>query len=168
MWSPCRPPSVTPHRVPGPAPQRYPPIGRVPPRMPAFPFAVHSANALSRSSLWSLSATQSSAPKIMARSSRAFDNARLDDETSEFDQMPGALATLDLPCAHVMPRPRHLLTVACRPMASQRHPCRGQALAQFAASGSERTRRHASPMPPSFRRPWSRPARSARLPVRRR
>ncbi len=27
------------------------------------------------------------------------------DEAAEFDQMPRALATLDLPCAHVMPCP---------------------------------------------------------------
>jgi hypothetical protein len=29
----------------------------------------------------------------------------LDDETTKFDQVPRSLAALDLPCAHIMPRP---------------------------------------------------------------
>lgn len=91
----------------------------------------------------------------------------LDDETAEFDQMPRALTALDLPCAHVMPRPCRLMPVARRPVAPERRPCRGQAPMQFAAPGSERTRLRAWPMPPSFRRLWFRPARSARQPVRR-
>ena len=41
----------------------------------------------------------------------------LDDEAAEFDQMPRALAALDLPGAHVMPRPRRLMPVARRPVA---------------------------------------------------
>src|SRR5579871_6501963 len=51
----------------------------------------------------------------------------LDDEAAEFDQVAGALATLDLPGAHVMTRPRRLMPMARRPVASQRRPCRGQA-----------------------------------------
>ena len=41
----------------------------------------------------------------------------LDDEAAEFDQMPRALAALDLPGAHVMPRLRRLLLIARRPVA---------------------------------------------------
>ena len=77
----------------------------------------------------------------------------LDDEAAEFDQMPCPLAAFYLPSAHVMPRPRRLVPVARRPVAAERHQRRGQALMQFAVSAPERTRRHASPMPPSFRRP---------------
>jgi hypothetical protein len=39
------------------------------------------------------------------------DNACLDDETAEFNQMPGALAALDLPAAHVMPSQSRLPAV---------------------------------------------------------
>ena len=53
----------------------------------------------------------------------------LDDKAAEFDQMPGALAAFDLPCAHVMPRPCRLMPVARCPVAFERRQCRGQALA---------------------------------------
>lgn len=36
------------------------------------------------------------------------DNACLDDETAKFDELPCALATLDLPGAHIMPSPCRL------------------------------------------------------------
>lgn len=49
----------------------------------------------------------------------------LDDETAEFDEMPGALAALDLPVAHITPRPCRLMPVARRPVAPKRHQCRG-------------------------------------------
>ena len=80
-------------------------------------------------------------------------DASLDDEAAEFDQVPRALAALDLPCAHIMPRPCCLLTVARRPVAPERRQCGAQLPVQFAAPGSERTRLRAWPMPPSFRRP---------------
>jgi hypothetical protein len=44
----------------------------------------------------------------------------LDDEAAQFDQVPRALAALDLSCAHIMPRPCSLLAVARRPVASER------------------------------------------------
>jgi len=94
-----------------------------------------------------------------------FDNACLDDEAAEFNQVPCALAALDLPGAHVMTRLRCLMPVARRPVAVERRQRRGQVPMQFAVSGFERTRPRASPMPPFFRRPWFRPARSARPPV---
>ena len=37
----------------------------------------------------------------------------LDDEAAEFNQMPRTLSPLDLPSAHIMPRPRRLMPVAC-------------------------------------------------------
>jgi len=52
----------------------------------------------------------------------------LDDEAAEFDQMPGAFATFDLPCPHIMPRPRRLMPVARCPIAFERRRCRGQAM----------------------------------------
>lgn len=47
-------------------------------------------------------------------------DAGFDDETAEFDQMPRALAALDLPPSHIMSRPRCLMPVACRPVALER------------------------------------------------
>lgn len=66
-------------------------------------------------------------------------DACLDDEATEFDQMARPLAPLDLPCAHVMPRPLYLMPVARGSVASERRQRRGQALMQFAATGPERT-----------------------------
>lgn len=40
------------------------------------------------------------------------DDARLDHKPAEFDQMPCALAALDLPVTHVMPRPCRLIASA--------------------------------------------------------
>ena len=56
----------------------------------------------------------------------------LDDQAAEFDQMPRALAALDLLGAHVMSRPRRLMPVARHPIASQRRYCRDQKMAQVA------------------------------------
>lgn len=67
-----------------------------------------------------------------------FDNARLDDEAAEFDQMPRALATLDLPGAHVMPRLCRPMPVARRPVAPERGLCRAQAPMQCAVPAPER------------------------------
>ena len=50
-------------------------------------------------------------------------DTRLDDEAAQFDQVPRALAALDLPCAHIMPRLCCLLTVARRPVAPERRQC---------------------------------------------
>ncbi len=92
----------------------------------------------------------------------------LDDEPAEFDQMPGALAALDLPCAHVMPRQHRLMPVARRPVALEGRQRRAQMSKQIAANGFGKTWHRASPMPPSSRRPWFQSARPARPPVRRR
>jgi hypothetical protein len=69
----------------------------------------------------------------------------LDDEAAQFDQVPRALAALDLPCAHIMPPPCCLLTVARRPVAPERRQCGAQLPVQFAAPGSERTRLRVPP-----------------------
>jgi hypothetical protein len=50
------------------------------------------------------------------------------NEAAEFDEMPGALAALDLPRAHVMSHPCGLMPVARRSVAQERHPCCGQLL----------------------------------------
>jgi len=92
-------------------------------------------------------------------------DTRLDDETTEFDQMPCSPAALHLPCAHVMSRSLCLMPVARRPVAFERRQCRGQALMQFAVTDPVRTRRRAWPTPPSFLHLWFRPMRRARPPV---
>lgn len=61
-----------------------------------------------------------------------------DHEAAEFDQMPGALAALDLPSAHVMPRPLCLTPVARRLVASERHQRCGQLPEQFAVAMLDR------------------------------
>src|SRR5579871_1793125 len=66
-----------------------------------------------------------------------FDDPGFDDETAEFDEMPRALAALDLPRAHIISCPCGLMPVACRPAAPQRRQGRGQLLEQFAAIGPE-------------------------------
>lgn len=53
------------------------------------------------------------------------DDAGFDDQPAEFDQMSRALAALDLPCSHIMPRLRRLMTVARHSVAPKRHQCRG-------------------------------------------
>ena len=59
----------------------------------------------------------------MARSSPVkFDEPGFDDEAAEFDEVPRALAALDLPRAHVMSRPCGLMTVARRPVALEGRP----------------------------------------------
>jgi len=93
------------------------------------------------------------------------DESSFHDEAAEFNEMPRALAALDLPHAHVMPCPCGLMPVARRPVAPERCQRRGQVPEQIAATAPERTRPRAWPMPPSFRCPSSRPARPARPPV---
>src|SRR5204863_9448101 len=58
-----------------------------------------------------------------------------DDEAAQFNQVPRALAALDLPCAHIMPRPCCLLTVARRLAALERRQCGAQLPVQFAGPG---------------------------------
>src|SRR5262249_36363614 len=94
-----------------------------------------------------------------------FDDPGLDDETAEFDEVPRPLAALDLPCAHVSPRPCCPMTVVGRPVAPERPQRHGQVPEQIAATGPERKWPRVWTMPPSFRRPSSRPARSARPPA---
>ena len=50
-------------------------------------------------------------------------NACLDDKATEFDQMPGALAPLDLPGAHVIASLCRLPAVAGCPVALERREC---------------------------------------------
>ncbi|VDS07604.1 Phage capsid family protein [Paracoccus haematequi] len=52
-------------------------------------------------------------------------------EFNEFDQMSRSLAALDLPSAHIMPRPLCLMPVVCCPVAFERRQCHDQALMQF-------------------------------------
>ena len=73
------------------------------------------------------------------------------DEAAEFDQVPRALAAIDLPRTHIMPRFCGLIPVARRSVAQKRLPRCGQLLAHFAAPGFEETRYRAWPMPPSSR-----------------
>jgi hypothetical protein len=75
-------------------------------------------------------------------------DASLDDEAAEFDQVPRALAALDLPVTHIIPRPCCLLTVARRPVAPECRQCGDQLPVQFAAPGSERTRHRFRPCLP--------------------
>ncbi|ABQ38286.1 hypothetical protein BBta_6371 [Bradyrhizobium sp. BTAi1] len=86
------------------------------------------------------------------------DESSFHDEPAEFDQMPRALAALDLPCAHIMPSPCCLATVARRPVSPERRQCCAQLPVQFAAPGPERTRPHVLPMPPFLQCPSSLPA----------
>jgi len=74
----------------------------------------------------------------------------LDDEAAQFDQVPRALAALNLPYAQNMPRPCCLLTVVRRQAAPERRQCGAQLPVQFAAPGSERTRFLAWLTPPSI------------------
>jgi hypothetical protein len=80
------------------------------------------------------------------------DDPGFDDKATAFDQMPRALAALDLPRAHVMPRSCHLMAVAGRPVAPERRQRHGQVPEQIAATGLERTRPRAWTMPPSVNR----------------
>src|SRR4051812_28197929 len=95
-----------------------------------------------------------------------FHDAGFDDESAEFDEMPCALATCDLPSTHVMSRLCGLMPVARRPSVQERCLCCAELLVHFAAPGFERTRPRAWPMPPFFRPRSSRPARSAHPLVR--
>ena len=67
----------------------------------------------------------------------------LDDEAAEFDQMSRALAALDLPGPHVMPRQRRLMPVVRRSIVVERRQRRGHVPMQIAAPGFEKTRHRA-------------------------
>src|SRR5215472_5668833 len=82
-----------------------------------------------------------------------FDDPGLDDETAEHDEMSRPLAALDLPCAHVIPRPCRPMTGAGRPVAPERRQRHGQVPEQVDATVLERKRPRAWTMTPSFRRP---------------
>src|SRR5215472_4359007 len=49
-------------------------------------------------------------------------DARLDDETAQFNEVPRALAAFDLPRTHVMSRLCGLMPVARRSVAQERRP----------------------------------------------
>lgn len=71
------------------------------------------------------------------------DNACLDNETAKFDELPCALATLDLPRAHIMPSPCRLPAIVSYPVALE--CCEGCAEMpeQFAGIGFRKTSPHA-------------------------
>ena len=121
-----------------------------------FPFAAHSSRAMVALEL--VSHPEQRAKNGGAIIAGQIHDTSLDDEASEFNEMPRALAALDLTGAHIMPRPCCLLTVARRPVAPERHQGCAQLPVQFAAPVLERTRLHAWPMPPSSQCPSSRPA----------
>lgn len=71
------------------------------------------------------------------------DNARLDDEPAEFDQMSGALASLDLPRAHIMPSLCRLPAIVGCPVVLERCEGCAQMPEQFAGTGFRKTSLHA-------------------------
>jgi len=81
---------------------------------------------------------------------RQVHDAGFDDEAAQFDEVPRALAALDLPLAHVMSRLCRLIPVACCSVAPECRQRRAQMPAHFAGPGFERTRPRAWPTPPSF------------------
>src|SRR4051794_17091134 len=94
-------------------------------------------------------------PKQRAVDGRAivvgeFDDAGLDDETAEFDQMSGTLASLDLPRAHIMSSPCRLPAIVGRPIALERCEGCAEMPEQFAGTRSRKTSLHALPMPRAF------------------
>ncbi|ESZ17736.1 hypothetical protein X735_11520 [Mesorhizobium sp. L2C085B000] len=48
------------------------------------------------------------------------DNACFDDETAKFDELPGTLATVNLPGAHIIPSPCRLPAIVGCPVALER------------------------------------------------
>ena len=72
-----------------------------------------------------------------------FDDACLDDEPAEFDQMSGALAALDLPGAHIMPSPCRLPAIVGRPVVLERYEGCAEMSKQLAGTGSRKTSPHA-------------------------
>lgn len=67
------------------------------------------------------------------------DNACLDDEPAEFDQMSGALASLDLPRAHVIASLCRLPAIVRCPVVLERYAGCVQASEQLAGTGSRKT-----------------------------
>ena len=86
-----------------------------PPANACFPFAAHSSRAMVALEL--VSHPEQRAKNGGAIIAGQIHDTSLDDEASEFNEMPRALAALDLTGAHIMPRPCCLLTVARRPVA---------------------------------------------------
>lgn len=66
-------------------------------------------------------------------------DAGLEDETAEFDQMSGALAALDLPRAHVIASQGRLLSIAGCPVALERRAGCAEMPEQHAGAGSRKT-----------------------------
>lgn len=91
-------------------------------------------------------------PKHRAVNSRAIvvgelDNACLDDETAEFDEPPGAVASLDLPCPHVIASLCRSPAIVCCPVALERREGCAEMPEQFAGTCFRKTSLHAWPMP---------------------
>lgn len=71
------------------------------------------------------------------------DDACLDDEPTEFNQVSGALATLDLPGAHVTASQSRLPAIAGRPVALECCDGCAEMPEQFAGTGFRKTSPHA-------------------------
>ena len=71
------------------------------------------------------------------------DDACLDDEPAEFDQMSGALASFGLPGAHVIASPNRLPAIVGRPVALERREGCAEMPEQFAGTRSRKTSPHA-------------------------
>ena len=71
------------------------------------------------------------------------DDACLDDETAKFDELPCALATLDLPGAHVIASQSRLPAIVSRPVALERREGCAEIPEQFAGTRSRKTSPHA-------------------------
>jgi len=71
------------------------------------------------------------------------DDACLDDEPAEFDQMSSALASLDLPGAHVIASLCRLPAIVGRPVVLERYEGCAEMSKQLAGTGSRKTSPHA-------------------------
>src|SRR5438128_622853 len=80
------------------------------------------------------------------------DDACLDDEPAEFDQMSGTLASLDLPRTHVIASLCRLPAIAGRLVALERYAGCFHVPEQFVGTGSRKTSLHAWPMPRALQR----------------
>lgn len=71
------------------------------------------------------------------------DDACLDDETAEFDQVSRAFAALDLPGAHVIASQSRLPAIVSYPVVLERREGCGEMLEQLAGTGFRKTSPHA-------------------------
>ncbi len=71
------------------------------------------------------------------------DETRLNDQTAEFNQMSGSLASLNLPSAHIIASPCRLTAIVCCPVALQRCDGCAEMPEQFAGACFRKTSLHA-------------------------